>query len=249
MTATATSVSRKPASGSSTWRRRANVRRVSKLDREPRQTNGNNIFRWYRAGWGRYTQSDPVGLAGGFNLFGYAAGNPLMRIDPLGRVSFKVASPTYRPGTWDQTVVSCKAYAYGCTRIDGSINCDCKCSDGSWRASVSINITSHAAYYATDAPVPGSLIMAEEQQHITENVVRLNTLKKEGEKLEAKKYPLKILCSAECKAYELWGFTMMVLSGPYTHVTDPCQRPVKIDPFAAMRIAPPRGVGDVKKYS
>jgi RHS repeat-associated protein len=181
-----------------------------------------NVFRWYRAGWGRYTQSDPIGLAGGFNLFAYAADNPVMRIDPLGRVSFNVASPTYTPGTWDQTVMNCRgAYVNGCTRIDGSINCDCKCSGSSWQASASISITSHAVYYATDAPIPGSLIMAEEQKHVTENLVRLNTLKKEGEKIEAKKYPLKILCSAECKVFELWGLTMMMFSAPYTHVTDP----------------------------
>jgi len=27
-----------------------------------------NIFRWYRSGWGRYTQADPLGLNGGMNL-------------------------------------------------------------------------------------------------------------------------------------------------------------------------------------
>lgn len=43
-----------------------------------------NIFRWYRPGWGRYTQSDPIGLDGGTNLFSYADANPLSRIDPLG---------------------------------------------------------------------------------------------------------------------------------------------------------------------
>jgi RHS repeat-associated protein len=44
----------------------------------------NNIFRWYRAGWGRYTQSDPIGLGGSINLFAYALGNPLGNDDPLG---------------------------------------------------------------------------------------------------------------------------------------------------------------------
>lgn len=43
-----------------------------------------NIFRWYRSGWGRYTQSDPMGLAGGVNLYRYAEGNPLTNIDSLG---------------------------------------------------------------------------------------------------------------------------------------------------------------------
>jgi RHS repeat-associated protein len=43
-----------------------------------------NVFRWYRAGWGRYTQSDPMGLKGGLNLYRYANANPTNKIDPLG---------------------------------------------------------------------------------------------------------------------------------------------------------------------
>ena len=43
-----------------------------------------NIFRWYRSGWGRYTQTDPAGLAAGLNLYGYALANPNSLIDPLG---------------------------------------------------------------------------------------------------------------------------------------------------------------------
>ncbi len=67
-----------------------------------------NIFRWYRAGWGRYTQADPVTLAAASRAFGasklgaamdrallldepmrqhafiYAGGNPLVNSDPTG---------------------------------------------------------------------------------------------------------------------------------------------------------------------
>jgi RHS repeat-associated protein len=45
-----------------------------------------NIFRWYRPGWGRYTQADPVGLAGGINAFSYVNDNPQSFVDPLGLV-------------------------------------------------------------------------------------------------------------------------------------------------------------------
>jgi RHS repeat-associated protein len=43
-----------------------------------------NYFRSYHSPSGRYTQFDPIGLAGGWNGFNYGNGNPLMFIDPLG---------------------------------------------------------------------------------------------------------------------------------------------------------------------
>lgn len=42
---------------------------------------------------GRYISSDPVGLWGGLNTFGYVAQNPVMRIDPLGLVDVNLISP------------------------------------------------------------------------------------------------------------------------------------------------------------
>lgn len=43
-----------------------------------------NVFRWYRAGWGRYTQADPAGFYGGIHFYAYVADNPLVAADPLG---------------------------------------------------------------------------------------------------------------------------------------------------------------------
>jgi len=43
-----------------------------------------NGFRTYDPRVGRYTQSDPIGLEGGWNRFGYVGGNPLSYSDPKG---------------------------------------------------------------------------------------------------------------------------------------------------------------------
>ncbi|WP_274597739.1 RHS repeat-associated core domain-containing protein, partial [Erwinia amylovora] len=42
-----------------------------------------NLFRYYDPVGGRFTQTDPIGLAGGLNLYAYAP-NPLSWVDPLG---------------------------------------------------------------------------------------------------------------------------------------------------------------------
>jgi RHS repeat-associated protein len=43
-----------------------------------------NIFRWYRSGWGQYTQPDPLGLEADLNLFRYVGNAPTTTVDPLG---------------------------------------------------------------------------------------------------------------------------------------------------------------------
>ncbi|WP_197044103.1 RHS repeat-associated core domain-containing protein, partial [Pseudomonas viridiflava] len=42
-----------------------------------------NTFRYYDPEVGRFITQDPIGLKGGFNLYGYAP-NPLSWLDPLG---------------------------------------------------------------------------------------------------------------------------------------------------------------------
>lgn len=49
--------------------------------------------RFYFAKSGRFLQRDPIGLAGGTNLYAYAAGNPVMSADPEGKAAWMLAIP------------------------------------------------------------------------------------------------------------------------------------------------------------
>ena len=57
-----------------------------------------NYFRDYDSAIGRYLKSDPIGLAGGINTYGYVRGRPLTHVDRLGLDS----SMSFGGGAWGQ---------------------------------------------------------------------------------------------------------------------------------------------------
>jgi RHS repeat-associated protein len=55
-----------------------------------------NIFRWYREGWGRYTQGDPLGSSAA-DPYAYVNGDPIAMIDQYGRYTHMPGGPYHSP--------------------------------------------------------------------------------------------------------------------------------------------------------
>ncbi len=65
-----------------------------------------NYFRDYDPSIGRYIESDPIGLEGGVNTYGYAYQNPIGNYDPDGRFVFLLAIPALGGGVSGGTILS-----------------------------------------------------------------------------------------------------------------------------------------------
>jgi RHS repeat-associated protein len=81
-----------------------------------------NYFRDYNPAIGRYVQSDPIGLAGGLNTFGYAGGRPVTSIDPYGLWEVADLFPKDAPiVTLGRAYAGVAAYAVGVVSGDDAL--------------------------------------------------------------------------------------------------------------------------------
>jgi uncharacterized protein RhaS with RHS repeats len=60
--------------------------------------------RYYSPDLGRFTQRDPIGLAGGVNMFGYVDGNPVNYRDPTGNSPLGMVARVLIGGSWNVLV-------------------------------------------------------------------------------------------------------------------------------------------------
>lgn len=67
-----------------------------------------NYFRDFDPAVGRYVESDPIGLKGGINTYGYAFASPIMRIDAFGLAPVGPDDDPV-PDQLDLTAMLCKA--------------------------------------------------------------------------------------------------------------------------------------------
>lgn len=70
-----------------------------------------NYYRYYDTSTGRYTQEDPIGLAGGVNRYVYVGGDPLNGIDPYGL--FDITNPADWPTVPDEAVEGIASFGDG----------------------------------------------------------------------------------------------------------------------------------------
>ncbi len=156
-----------------------------------------NVHRWYRAGWGRYTQADPIGIEGDLNLLSYASGDPLAIVDPFGLLPV-VFKP--RPNREVQKI--CKSdSALGCTKPLFRVDCTCHCAEGTWVPSVSVRLKEPIpVYYSTDCYDP-SKIRHEELRHVLVYDKSFEEVVQMTRELGQKNFKTQFACESACGVF------------------------------------------------
>ena len=103
--------------------------------------------RFYDPETGRYISADPIGLAGGMNLYAYANQNPIGFIDPEGLSGYLFTQPGTLGSTWPVIPVPPPAWYNDPNHwTQGSINLGAALG---WSACVSVCMAPYVADYMT----------------------------------------------------------------------------------------------------
>ena len=112
------------------------------VDRLAAYSDHYNYFRDYDPAIGRYLQSDPIGMGGGVNTYGYAGATPLVHVDPSGLLNWSYQGSSWSGGLGTgstyfpypgSTGVSVPGNVGGTTGVDWSIKAECECVGGTFR--------------------------------------------------------------------------------------------------------------------
>lgn len=163
-----------------------------------------NVYRWYRGGWRRYTQADPVGLDTGLNLFAYVKANPAVVADPLGLIGIKYYGLPNK-----QVQTDCKsASALGCTYFEYDEPPQCKCGPACDLKSKGTVWVAHPKFaadirviYSTDC-FSAQQIITEEQKHVKAWQTAMSQIDALSAELKAKKFASESACASACFTWE-----------------------------------------------
>jgi RHS repeat-associated protein len=171
-----------------------------------------NYFRDYDPSTGRYTQSDPIGLAGGMSTYGYVGGNPLTRIDPNGLLQWTVLPTDVRNNAETGTRVSLYTGAtaqtvfrentLALTSINWGIGGQCTCGDdgnyslNEFNVSFTPQVTLRRRYSSSRV---STAVRRNEQDHVNDFSAWANGARTNAEALETEFKSRRFSSEADCK--------------------------------------------------
>jgi RHS repeat-associated protein len=173
-----------------------------------------NVFRWYRGGWGRYTQADRWYLQQ--PVYAYAWNNPIDGFDKTGQVTIKTGPTVVHKADISTVYHECKVSMggglKGCMDDHLKFSCDCHCTSlGLFLKDITLVSPSFDIWAATNATadngpyiVPVDLIVNEEMKHVTKVKDWLNSVRDSLELLESTPYGSYKDCVKGCPAIYDW---------------------------------------------